>query len=129
MPILVWLATLIAVAVVDVTAYLAAAGRAQSLADGAALAAVAPDARPGALRSARAEADRVVTAGDGALERCICRTGTRRATVEVSVAVPGLVIPELGAARVVATGHAGLAPPDTRRIGPTPERLGTFRPP
>lgn len=117
---LIALASVAAVAVIDVTAYLAAASRAQSLADAAALAAVTPAASAAPWRGAEAEALRVVHAGRGRLERCACRGASEYASVSVSVDVPGLVIPELGASRVTADADAiltrhggGNARPDT----------------
>jgi hypothetical protein len=119
LPVLLWVVTLAAVALIDVTAYLVAASRAQSLADAAALAAVAADAeRPGRSQP-RARAETLVRAGDGRLERCACRLGTGRASTEVSVEVPGLVLPRLGAGRVLASADAVLTPP-ARPGGETP---------
>jgi hypothetical protein len=116
LPMVLWVATLVAIVVIDISAYLVAAARAQTLADTAALAAVAPDAAgPGGGsavgRTPVAEADRVVQAGGGWLEVCSCRLGTERAEVTVSVPVPGLVVPRLGASRVSADAVAVLAPP------------------
>jgi nitrate/nitrite transporter NarK len=125
LPMLLWVATLVAVAVLDVAAYLVAAARAQTLADAAALAAVAPDIAP-AGRSPVAEADRVVQAGGGWLETCTCELGTDGAEVTVSVPVPGLVIPRFGAARVSAEAAAVVGPPADE--GPAieePRRKGT----
>jgi hypothetical protein len=112
LPVMLWVVTLAAVALVDVTAYLVAASRAQSLADAAALAAVTVDAAVPARGSPLGRASTVVRAGEGQLERCGCLTGTGRASTEVSVPVPGLVLPRIGAARVVASSEAVLAPPD-----------------
>jgi hypothetical protein len=100
--VLLWFATLLGIAIVDVGAYLVAAARAQAAADAAALAAVAPDARP-----AR-EAERVAAASGAVLEACRCRSNDAFASGEVSVEVPGLVIPRLGAARVSARADAEL---------------------
>jgi hypothetical protein len=111
LPVMLWVVTLAAVALVDVTAYLVAASRAQSLADAGALAAVTVDAAVPARGSPRGRASAVVGAGDGRLDRCDCSAGTGRAATEVSVAVPGLVVPRLGAGRVVASSEAVLAPP------------------
>jgi hypothetical protein len=111
LPVMLWVVALAAVALVDVTAYLVAASRAQSLADAAALAAVTVDAEVAARGSPLGRASTVVRAGEGQLERCGCRSGTGRASTEVSVPVPGLVLPRLGAARVVASSEAVLAPP------------------
>jgi Flp pilus assembly protein TadG len=100
LPLLVWIATVAAIVVVDVGAYLVAASRAQQLADAAALAAVSGD-----VRGPRGAAGRVVAAGAGSLDRCDCVAG-QPAEVVVSVAVPGLVIPSLGARRVAAVARA-----------------------
>jgi Flp pilus assembly protein TadG len=102
LPLLVWITTVAAIVIVDVAAYLVAASRAQHLADAAALAAVSGD-----VRGPRGAAARVVEAGAGSLERCDCVAG-RPAEVVVSVAVPGLVIPSLGARRVAASARADL---------------------
>ncbi len=115
LPMTLWAATLIAIALIDIGAYLVAAGRAQSAADAAALAAVAVDA-PGAGGSPQREATRVVAVVDARLERCDCRRGSERATVEVSVAVPGLVIPTLGAGRVTAQASAVLVVPEPDEV-------------
>jgi hypothetical protein len=111
LPVLLWVATLAAVAIVDVAAYLVAASRAQTLADAAALAAVSTEATLPPGGSPRAQAATVVAAGDGALERCACAAGSARAETAVSLPVPGLVIPRLGAGRVEATATAILTPP------------------
>jgi Flp pilus assembly protein TadG len=111
LPMLLWVATLVAIVTIDIAGYLVAASRAQALADAAALAAVSADvALDGALVPVD-EADRVVRAGDGQLEVCTCEPGSERARVTVSVPVPGLVIPRFGATRVAADATAVLAPP------------------
>lgn len=102
LPLLVWITTLAAIVIVDVGAYLVAASRAQHLADAAALAAVSGD-----VRGPRGAAARVAAAGAGSLESCDCIAG-RPVEVVVSVAVPGLVIPNLGARRVAASARAGV---------------------
>lgn len=122
LPLLLWLASLVAIVTIDVGAYLVAAARAQALADAAALAAVSADAPQVRGVTPVAEARRVVAAGDGVLESCDCRQATERATVEVSLPVPGLVIPTLGASRVVAEASAVLAPPEDLPPGPTRDR-------
>jgi hypothetical protein len=129
LPMLVWIATVVAVVSIDVTAYLVAAARAQSLADAAALAAVVPDIPGAAVRTPIEEAERVVEAGQGELESCVCARGSEHAQVSVSVAVPGLVIPTLGATRVIAEAQAVLAPPDELAPGPTRDRALWSRPP
>jgi hypothetical protein len=111
LPVLLWVATLAAVAIVDVAAYLVAASRAQTLADTAALAAVGVEATVPSTGSPRAQAATVVAAGGGTLERCVCTAGAAHAETAVSVPVPGLVVPRLGAGRVEATATAALAPP------------------
>lgn len=110
LPMLLWFATLVTVALIDLTAYLAAAARAQSLADAAALAAVSTEAGLTYTRPPCAEAQRVVDAGDGWLESCVSTPGTAHARASVSLEVPGLVIPRLGASRVTAEAEAVLAP-------------------
>jgi hypothetical protein len=109
-PMVLWVTTLIAIVIIDISAYLVAASRAQALADAAALAAVTADVPVQAARTPVAEADRVVQAGGGWLEACTCQPGLEQAAVEVSMPVPGLVIPTLGARRVVAEASAVLAP-------------------
>jgi hypothetical protein len=96
-PLVLWSVTLAAVVLIDIAAYFVAAARAQNLADAAVLAAVIDD-----VRGPRVAAGRVVAAGQGLLEHCDCSAGRTRMTVEVSVAVPGLVISRLGATRVMA---------------------------
>ena len=127
LPMVVWVATLVAVFAIDLGAYLVAASRAQALADATALAAVASDIR-GATRSPLAEARRVAHAGGGSLDRCDCTAGREVARVTVSVEVPGLVLPTLGASRVAADAVAMLAPPDGLAPGPTRERARWPRP-
>lgn len=102
LPLLVWMTTVAAIVIVDVGAYLVAASRAQHLADAAALAAVSGD-----VRGPRGAAARVAAAGAGSLESCDCIAG-RPVEVVVSVEVPGLVIPSLGAGRVAASARAGV---------------------
>jgi hypothetical protein len=121
-PMLLWVATLVAVVTIDIGAYLVAASRAQALADAAALAAVSADVPPTSGTTPTREADRVVQVGGGWLEVCECRPGRERATVTVSVAVPGLIIPTLGASRVAADASAVLAPPQDLVPGPTRQR-------
>ena len=108
LPMLVWLATLVALFAIDLGAYLVAASRAQALADAAVLAAVGA-AVDGGPRTPTTSAARVVAAGGGRLERCDCGGGTRSGVV-VSVPVPGLLVPSLGASRVSARAEARLVP-------------------
>jgi hypothetical protein len=130
LPMLLWVATLVAIVTIDIGAYLVAASRAQALADAAALAAVSADVVGGrGVRSPRTEAERVVRAGDGRLESCTCAPRSEVATASVSVSVPGLVIPRLGASRVTADASAMLAPPADLPPGPTRERAGWMHPP
>ncbi len=110
-PMLFALASIATVAVLDVTAYFAAASRAQSLADAAALAAVAPEASNGPLRTGVGEAHRIAAAGGGRIEDCACRAAREHSRVTTSVEVPGLVIPRLGAGRVTAEAAAVLTRP------------------
>ncbi len=111
LPMLLWLGTLAAIAVIDLGAYLTAAARAQALADAVALAAVSAEVEGARAISAIREADRTAVAGGGQLEGCVCTPGTARAAVRVSVPVPGLVLPTLGAARVSADAVATLVSP------------------
>lgn len=121
-PLLLWVASLVAVVTIDIGAYLVAASRAQALADASALAAVSADVVGADAGTPVREADRVAHAGDGWLETCECRRGSERASVTVSVRVPGLIIPTLGASRVSADASAVLAPPEDLAPGPTRER-------
>lgn len=122
LPLVLWTATLVAIVIIDIGAYLVAAARAQSLADAAALAAVSADAPTSTGQIPYTEAERVTQAGDGLLVECRCLAGRERATVTVSVPVPGLLIPTFGASRVAADASAILAPPDDLAPGPTRER-------
>ena len=115
LPIMLWVATLAAIAIVDIGAYLVAAGKAQTLADHAALAAISADVTTSSRASPVAEADRVVQRGGGWLETCDCRSGDEHVSVSVSVPVQGLVIPTLGATRVKADASAILAPAPSQR--------------
>ncbi|MFP4636726.1 MAG: pilus assembly protein TadG-related protein, partial [Nitriliruptoraceae bacterium] len=119
---LLWVATLVALLTIDLGAYLVAASRAQSLADATALAAVSTEAPSTAVRTPIVEADRVAVAGRGQLVHCDCAPGSRQVEVTVSVPVPGLMLPSLGAARVAADAAAELAPPDDLPLGPTRDR-------
>jgi hypothetical protein len=118
LPMLLWVATLVAIVTIDIAGYLVAASRAQALADAAALAAVSADVPLDGGLVPVAEADRVVRAGNGQLELCVCVPGAERAQVTVSVPVPGLVIPRYGAARVAADASAVLADPVPSERGP-----------
>jgi hypothetical protein len=111
--VLVWLpallvaALLLGLATLELGAHLVARARASALADAAALAAVSAQAdEPAAVP--RQAAAQVVAAGQGRLEACDCPPGTARAEVTVSVAVPGVVRPPLGAPRQAATAEAVL---------------------
>lgn len=108
-PLLWWLAVLVAVAAIDVGAYLAAAGRAQGAADAAALAAVATEdvVRPGGPA-----AHAVAEANGARLDTCTCLPAAGRAQVTVSVEVPGVVVPHLvGDRRITASAAAQLVAP------------------
>lgn len=120
LPTLLVLATLVAVVVVDLGGHLVAIARASTIADSAALAAVSADASVHPELPRRAAA-RVVDAADGRLEACTCRAGSRRARVRVSVEVPGVVWPRLGAARQTAEAEAVLHDPAP---APAPARPG-----
>jgi hypothetical protein len=122
LPLLIWLATLVALVAIDMTAYLVAAARAQQLADGAALAAIGADVPGPARGHPTSVVTRLVAAGDGRVEHCACGAGRDVAAVTVSVAVPGLVLPRLGAGLVEADARAVLAPPADLAPGPTRER-------
>lgn len=122
LPLLLWFATVVVVVVIDVGAYLVAASRAQALADGAALAAVSASVPGYDGAGPEAEAARVVTAGRGELEACACPVRAEHARVTVSVPVPGLVVPRIGASRVEADASAVLAPPEDLPPGPTRAR-------
>jgi len=104
-PLALWTAVVATVVVLDLTAYLVAAARAQQLADAAALAAVSAD-----VRGPRAAATHLAEAGGGFLIVCDC-SETGRAEVVVGVEVPGLVVPTLGAGRVEARAAARLVRP------------------
>jgi hypothetical protein len=118
LPMLLWVATLVAIVAIDIAGYLVAASRAQALADAAALAAVSADVPLTGASLPVAEADLVVRAGNGQLEVCTCEPGSEQAQVTVSVTVPGLVIPRLGATRVAADASAVLAEPLPWERGP-----------
>lgn len=109
LPMLVWLATLVAIVAIDLGGYLVAASRAQALADAAALAAATAADPASAGGSGQRRAAAVVAAGGGRLDACACGGGPEVA-VTVSVAVPGLIVPGLGARRVAARASADLAP-------------------
>ncbi len=128
-PLLLWVTVLAALLAIDLGGYLIAAARAQSLADAAALAAVSADVPTVVRPSPAAAAQRVAAEGDGRLEACTCRSGRETAEVTVSVAVPGLLLPTLGAGRVAAAATAILAPPDDLAPGPTRDRAEWTRPP
>jgi hypothetical protein len=107
LPLLVWTALVATVVVVDITAYLVAASRAQQLADSAALSALTPG-----VRGPREVAAELAEAGGGLLEACDCTAGAGRAEVVVSVPVPGIMVPALGAGRVEASAGAALVWPE-----------------
>lgn len=112
LPIALWTALVATVVMLDLTAYLVAAARAQQLADAAALAAVSAD-----VRGPRVVAAELTAAGGGSLVACDC-SDRGRAEVVVGVPVPGLVIPSLGAGRVEATAAARLVRPGDREHVP-----------
>lgn len=111
LPMLLWIGTLAAIAVIDLGAYLTGAARAQTLADAVALAAVSADLEGARPSSPIREADRIAVAGGGQLEACACAPGAARAAVRVSVVVPGIVLPRLGAGRIAAEATAALIDP------------------
>lgn len=103
------LACTLAILVVDVAAYLGAAGRAQGAADAAALAAVTETAvAPGGAAAAR----RLAVANGARLESCRCPRHGPSAVVTVSVAVEGRLVGggRVGATRVTATATATRTP-------------------
>ncbi|MBW3662903.1 MAG: hypothetical protein KY469_07365 [Actinobacteria bacterium] len=103
---------LVAVAVLDLGAYLTAAVRAQAAADAAALAAAAVAHPHGRARGLPIEAARALAEAHGAsLGSCSCATGSRTVEVSVSVDVPAVVVTRFAARRVVATASATLVPP------------------
>lgn len=95
----------------DATAYLTAASRAHALADAAALAAATVSHPHGEPGDPHTEAGRVAVAGGGRLLACGCPPGATIVEVEVSVAVPAVVITRHAARRVAATARASLVPP------------------
>jgi len=102
LPLVLWVAVVAAVVLIDLSGYLVAASRVQQLADAAALAAVSDD-----VRGPRGAATAVVEPLGGSLVACDCDRA-ERAEVVVGVAVPGLVVPRVGAGRVEATARAEL---------------------
>lgn len=104
---------MLAVAIVDVTAYLVAASEAQAAADAAALAAVTARDHPTARADPAARAERVAVTAEARLERCDCH-GTGPVEVEVSVEVHAAVVTRFAGRRIHATARAELvdAPPD-----------------
>ena len=105
LPLALWVGIVATVVLIDLTGYVVAAARAQQLADSAALAAVSGD-----VRGPRTAAGEVAEALGGSLVACDCdRAG--HAEVVVGVAVPGLVVPRVGAGRVEATARAELVRP------------------
>lgn len=108
---------MLAVAVVDVTAYLTAAAGAQAAADAAALAAATARDHPTARGDPEERARRIAAASDARLERCRCR-GSTPVEVEVSVEVRAVVITRFAGRRVHAVANAELVP--DRRAGREP---------
>ncbi|MEX2486733.1 MAG: hypothetical protein WD377_03845 [Nitriliruptoraceae bacterium] len=103
LPMLCWFATLAAIVVIDIGAYLLAAAHAQSAADNVVLAAV--NARIDGS-SPHAAARQIADASGGRIEACDCGVGRRRVEATVSVAVDGLVLPSLVARRIRAEATA-----------------------
>ncbi|MEX2505118.1 MAG: hypothetical protein WD378_09720 [Egicoccus sp.] len=115
-PLLLAVALTSVIVLVDIASYLVAAARAQQVADAAALAAVSVRIDD-AWGDATAAAADVADAADARLESCHC--GGDEASVEVSVDVPGLVVPQrAGASRVTATAEATLTDVE---VGPRPD--------
>lgn len=99
------------VLVVDLTAYLVAAGRAQTAADAAALAAVAvADPRGGVDGVPAAAARRVAAANGGQMVRCRCAPGVRRVEVKVAVPVRAIAVSRFAGRTAAATAQARLVP-------------------
>ncbi len=109
LPLLLAATVLVTVVVIEFGGHLVAISRAASLADTAALAAVSAETSERANPPWRAAAE-VVAAGEGRLDHCDCPPGAGHARVRVSVEVPGLIRPRLGAARQSAESAAVLAP-------------------
>lgn len=103
---------LLSTVVLDATAYLVAAARAQTAADTAALAA-ATIAHPNGGRRGdpRAEAALIAREGGARLTGCACARGSEQVEVTVAVDVPALVIPRFAAREVTAVATATLVPP------------------
>lgn len=99
------------VLVLDLTAYVVAAGRAQAAADAAALAAVAAaDPRAGlpAPTTPEVAAARVADASGAELRRCDCRPGTGPVEVVVGVPVRAVAVTRFAGRTVTATARARL---------------------
>lgn len=99
------------VLVVDLTAYLVAAGRAQAAADAAALAAAAAaDRRSGIVGGGPPEvvATRVARASGAELRRCDCAYGPRPVRVVVRVPVRAVAVTRFAGRTVTARARAEL---------------------
>lgn len=102
--------------VLDLTAYLAAASRAQGAADAAALAAaVAADPRSGTLdaRTPEQAAARLARAWHVELRRCSCRPGPHPVEITVAAPVRAIAVTRFAGRTVTATAEARLVR-DTR---------------
>jgi hypothetical protein len=108
LPVLLLLTGLLAVVLLELTAHLVAGARAATLADAAALAAVAADAEGEPTPCLAAQ--QLVVAGEGRLEACAGPASAGNAEVAVSVAVPSLLEAPLGPDRRVADAAAVLVP-------------------
>lgn len=98
------------VLVVDLTAYLVAAGRAQAAADAAALAAAAAaDPRSGVTGThPEAAATRVARASGAQVRRCDCRRERRSVEVVVGVPVRAIAVTRFAGRTVTARARAHL---------------------
>lgn len=108
------------VLVVDLTAYLVAAGRAQAAADAAALAAAAaadPRSTPSGTGPPEVVAARVAERSGGELRRCRCRRGQGPAEVVVGVPVRAVAVTRFAGRTVIATARARMVRDDVSPPG------------
>lgn len=103
------LTALVLVLVVDLTAYTVAAGRAQTAADAAALAAISASHPMGSLDGPPLiQAQRVARANGGTVRTCDCANGAERVAVTVAVPVRAVAATRFAARTAVATAQAHL---------------------
>lgn len=108
------------VLVVDLTAYVVAAGRAQAAADAAALAAAAAADRradPGGSGPPEVVAARVAGRSGAELRRCRCRPGRRSVEVVVGVPVRAVAVTRFAGRTVTATARARMVRDDVSPPG------------